>query len=79
VTRFDKPGEKWRISIDGGLGPRWRRDGRELFYVTANGAVMTVEIKAGAEFNAGKPTELFKADPLTRDYDVTADGQHSCL
>jgi hypothetical protein len=35
-----------------------------------------VQITADAEFNAGKPTELFKADPLARDYDVTADGQH---
>lgn len=75
VTRFDKPGEKWRISIDGGNFPRWRHDGRELFYLTADGAVMTVQIKVGPEFDAGKPAELFKADPLARDYDVTADGQ----
>ena len=76
VTRFDKPGEKWRISTDGGNLPRWRRDGRELFYLAPAGNVMMVQITADAEFNAGKPTELFKADPLARDYDVTADGQH---
>ena len=75
VTRFDKPGEKWRISTDGGNAPRWRRDGRELFYLTADGKVMTVQIKPGTEFNAGTPTQLFKADPLSTDYDVTADGQ----
>jgi len=76
VTRFDKPAEKWRISMDGGNFPRWRRDGRELFYLTADGTVMTVQIKVGPEFDPEKPTQLFKADPLTRDYDVTADGQH---
>jgi Tol biopolymer transport system component/tRNA A-37 threonylcarbamoyl transferase component Bud32 len=75
VTRFDKPGEKWRISTDGGNLPRWRRDGRELFYLTPDGKVMTVQTKPGTEFGAGSPMPLFKADPLSRDYDVTADGQ----
>jgi eukaryotic-like serine/threonine-protein kinase len=75
VTRFDKPGEKWRISTGGGNLPRWRRDGRELFYLTPDGKVMTVQIKPGTEFGAGSPMPLFKADPLSRDYDVTADGQ----
>ena len=75
VTRFDKPGEKWRLSTDGGNFPRWRRDGLELFYLTTDGTVMMVQIKVGPEFDAGKPMNLFKADPLTRDYDVTADGQ----
>lgn len=75
VTRFDKPGEKWRISTDGGNLPRWRRDGRELFYLMTGGKVMAVQIKPGTEFVAGSPIALFKADPLSRDYDVTADGQ----
>ena len=75
VTRFDKPGEKWRISTDGGNLPRWRRDGRELFYLMTGGKVMAVQVKPGAEFVAGPPMPLFKADPLSADYDVTADGQ----
>jgi serine/threonine protein kinase/Tol biopolymer transport system component len=75
VTRFDKPGEKWRISTDGGNLPRWRRDGRELFYLTLGGKVMAVQIKPGTEFATGSPMLLFKADPLSADYDVTADGQ----
>lgn len=75
VTRFDKPGEKWRISTEDGNFPRWSSDGRELFYLTADRAVMTVQIKVGSDFEAGKPTQLFKTDPLARDYDVTADGQ----
>ena len=75
VTRFEKPGEKWRISTEGGNLPRWRRDGRELFYLMTDGRVMAVLIKPGTEFDAGSPTPLFKADPLSRDYDVTADAQ----
>ena len=75
VTRFDKPGEKWRISTDGGNLPRWRRDGRELFYLMKDGKLIAVQIKPGTEFGAGSPMPLFKADPLSADYDVTADGQ----
>ena len=76
VTRFEKPGEKWRISSDGGNLPRWRHDGRELFYLAPDGEVMAVLIKAGTQFEAGKPARLFKADSLARGYDLTADGQH---
>ena len=75
VTRFDRPGEKWRISTDGGSKPCWRHDGRELFYLAANNRLMSVAIKPGDTFEASVPTALFKADPLSTEYDVTADGQ----
>jgi serine/threonine protein kinase/Tol biopolymer transport system component len=75
VIRFDKPGEKWQVSTDGGQAPHWRRDGKELFYLTPDGTMMVVELKPGEKFDAGAPKPLFKADPLWKDYDVTADGQ----
>ena len=75
VIRFDKPGEKWQVSTDGGGAPHWRRDGKELFYLTPEGTMMVVELKPGEQFDAGAPKQLFKADPLWKDYDVTADGQ----
>ncbi|HEV8133461.1 MAG TPA: hypothetical protein VGP85_02240, partial [Pyrinomonadaceae bacterium] len=75
VTRFDHPGEKWPISTDVGNNPRWRRDGKELFYLAADSKLMAVQIKPGEKFDAGAPTALFKSDPLSPDYDVTADGQ----
>ena len=77
VTRFDQPGEKWRISTAGGRSPQWRRDGKELFYLAADKKLMSVIIKSGAEtFEAGAPTALFKIDSILEgDYDVTADGQ----
>jgi Tol biopolymer transport system component len=76
VTRFDRPGEKWRISTEGGINPRWPGDGKELFYMTPDWKVMSVEVKSsGEQFDAGPPAQLFRADPLAAGYDVTADGQ----
>jgi serine/threonine protein kinase len=71
-----------RISPRGGMGPVWRRDGRELFYESADGKVMAVPVDVdGDEFRAGTPVELFGIrtqglvtnQPLN--FDVTADGQ----
>src|SRR5438132_916430 len=68
-------GSKWQVSSDGGTWPRFRRDGKELFYLAANGRLMSVEVKAntsGLEFSATKP--LFESHTTDR-YAVTADGQ----
>jgi Tol biopolymer transport system component len=82
VQTFPDPqGGKWMISRDGGVQPRWRRDGRELFFVSADSTMMAVEIDASAAFTPGNPTALFEApiwgggsvDNVTR-YDVSADG-----
>jgi Tol biopolymer transport system component len=75
VTAFDRPGEKTRISTEGGNGPRWRSDGKEMFYVTIDSKVMSVPVSSGDQFAIGKSALLFKGDPRTMDYDVTADGQ----
>jgi hypothetical protein len=40
----------------------WRRDGRELYFLTSQGQVMAVEVSAGGAFRASQPTELFRAD-----------------
>jgi hypothetical protein len=62
IQPFPGPGEPMRISTAGGDLPRWRRDGRELFYLTADGRVMAVPITAsGSTIDAGTPTELFHA------------------
>jgi len=60
------PGEgEWTISIAGGQQPRWRGDGKELFFVAADGKIMAVAVKpvggARASFEAGSPVELFDA------------------
>jgi Tol biopolymer transport system component len=67
------------VSHGGGTGPRWRGDGRELFYLAPNGKMMAVEVIAGQEFHAGTPTPLFQAPPGVVVGDVTADGKRFLL
>jgi Tol biopolymer transport system component len=52
---------KWQISMEGGMGPRWRRDGKELYYRAPDGIVMVVEVKAGTAFQSATPKPLFQA------------------
>jgi len=82
VSPFPIPNSKWQVSRGGGQQPRWRRDGKELFYLSAEGKMMAVGVKAGANLEAGTPVALFQTRPAqpisTQDvfsYDVTADGQ----
>jgi Tol biopolymer transport system component len=52
---------KWTVSRAGGTQPRWRGDGKELFYVAPDGKLMAVEIKATvAAFDHGAPQALFE-------------------
>jgi Tol biopolymer transport system component len=51
---------KWTVSTAGGTQPRWRGDGKELFYVAPDGKLMAVEIKANVTgFDRGAPQALF--------------------
>jgi serine/threonine protein kinase len=68
-------GERIRVSSDGGTMPRWRRDGRELFYLAPDGAVIAVPIAVGARPQPGLGSALFRVEGVLRDYDVAADGQ----
>jgi Tol biopolymer transport system component len=79
VQRFPGPGRKFQISTAGGGQPRWRRDGKELFYREVNGRLMAVPVTLGAaSLEAGAPQPLFDVRAITTpgiQYDVTADGQ----
>jgi Tol biopolymer transport system component len=60
VRSFPDSGGKWQVSTNGGGQPQWRRDGRELFYVSADRKLMAVEVNGnGPTFEAGTPKELF--------------------
>jgi len=78
VAPFPGPGRKWQVSGAGGLWPRWRRDGKELFYV-ANKTLMAAEVSAqGNNFVVGQVRPLFDIEPVFGgfySYDVSADGQ----
>jgi Tol biopolymer transport system component len=82
VAPFPGPGGNWKISTAGGSEPRWRRDGKELFYIAPDGKLMAVDVKAGATFEAGVAKPLFpirRREPISAadlfSYDVSADGQ----
>jgi eukaryotic-like serine/threonine-protein kinase len=76
-------GGKWIVSKGGGTQPRWRRDGKELFYISPDSKLMSVEVAAASgAFQAGSPKALFAvpilgggAVPIGTHYDVSADGK----
>ncbi|MBI3427487.1 MAG: serine/threonine-protein kinase [Acidobacteria bacterium] len=76
-------GGKWQVSIKGGDQPRWRNDGKELFYVAADGKLMAVAVQSqGAAFKPGAPNELFDLRALKtagRGYEVSSDGRKFLL
>lgn len=59
VQTVPASGAKYQISSAGGTVPRWRRDGQELFYVSADQKLMAVPIKLGATVEVGTPQPLF--------------------
>jgi Tol biopolymer transport system component len=59
VQSFPGPGGKWQISTSGGVEPRWRADGKELYYRAPDQKLMAVEVQAGSSFSAGVPQPLF--------------------
>jgi Tol biopolymer transport system component len=82
VTSFPEALGKWQVSSAGGTQPRWRGDGKELFYLASDGKMMAVPVTTGASFDAGAPAVLFQANArelvATSErvtYDVTKDGQ----
>jgi len=72
-------GESTLISNGGGTAPRWRRDGRELFYLSPDEKMMAVDVTPGEAFRAGTPTPLFQAPRGTIVGDVTPDGKRFLL
>lgn len=79
VQTFPTPGGKQLISTAGGSQPRWRSDGKELFYVAADGKMMAVSIRGGPSFQYDTPAALFQAPiqdfPNAFGYAVASEGQ----
>jgi dipeptidyl aminopeptidase/acylaminoacyl peptidase len=59
VMPFPPTGERWQVSSAGGVQPRWRADGRELFFLTQEGGLMALAIPAGGPRRAARPELLF--------------------
>jgi eukaryotic-like serine/threonine-protein kinase len=83
VSPFPSANGKWQVSSAGGEEPRWRQDGKELFYLSAEGKMMAVAVTKGASFKAEAPVALFQTErrrqPVSSfavfSYDVSGDGQ----
>jgi serine/threonine protein kinase len=81
VTTFPGAVGKWQVSRGGGE-PRWRGDGKEIFYLSPTGVLMAVPVDLGQTFSSGTPAPLFQVRgraPISSTdlftYDVTKDGQ----
>jgi eukaryotic-like serine/threonine-protein kinase len=74
------PGGKWQVSVAGGAWPRWRRDGREMFYLALDNKLMVAAVNGqGSAFEVDAVRPLFDARVVPNQgfsmYDVSADGQ----
>jgi Tol biopolymer transport system component len=89
VDSFPTAGHRQQVSVGGGMQPRWKRNGGELYYLTPDQTLMAVPVKSGpGRFDAGRATQLFRTrlvptgsqiDGWGTMYDVSADGQRFLL
>ena len=75
-----------QVSIGGGMHPIWRRDGKEIYYVDPDGAIMMVPVKTAAgTLSVGAATRLFRiplndiTSGFVSPFDVSPDGQRFLL
>jgi Tol biopolymer transport system component len=82
VTSFPGAAGKWQVSRGGGTEPRWRGDGKEIFYIGPSGMLMAVPVNSESIFATGTPAPLFQIHgraPISSTdiftYDVAKDGK----
>ena len=81
VRPFPGPGGTWKVSAMGGTDPRWRADGRELFFIAPDAELMAASVRtSSSSLEAGSPTALFQtrivtASTLKHEYVVSANGR----
>jgi hypothetical protein len=74
VVPFPQRNGKWQVSTGGGLDPRWRRDGKELFYVSPADELIAVDVREkSGSLEFGNPRTLFLTNSVAA-YDVAPDG-----
>ena len=80
LTAVPPTGERWQVSTSGGAQPRWRADGRALYFLSLSGQMMIVDVtaKPGAPPAISAPRELFatglQVTPGVDQYRVSKDG-----
>jgi Tol biopolymer transport system component len=63
---------KFRISTEGGVQPRWRGDGKEIFYLAPDGRLMAAAVKGESTLEVAAPSPLFKTETALMDDSVEA-------
>jgi Tol biopolymer transport system component/predicted Ser/Thr protein kinase len=84
IRSFPSNTRKVQVSVNGGVQPRWRRDSKELYYVSRSGTLMSVGVNSVERLDVGLPQVLFdialapevvQALPIRMsNYAVNADG-----
>ena len=81
VTTFPDAAGKWQVSRGGGTEPRWRGDGKEIYYLGPGGMLTAVSVNSQGSFSTGQPVPMFQfhgrapiSSTDTFSYDVTSDG-----
>ena len=74
VQSFPSGDTRTQVSTNGGMQPRWSRDGKEVFYVQGE-TLMSAAVTTGEGLSAGSAKLLFRHPNLGQGYDVTADGK----
>ncbi len=79
VAAFPTFTEKRQVSKGGGSQAKWRKDGKELFYVTVDGKAMSIDVRRSAKLETSAPKLLFQVpfrlEEQEIEYAVTGDGQ----
>jgi serine/threonine protein kinase len=76
IRPYPGPGSAIKVSTGGGTDLCWRRDGRELFYISNDNKMMSVDIRMTASsLESGSVRELFPRTPIMEAYDVFPDGK----
>lgn len=72
-------GGKWQVSTNGGIQPKWRKDGEELFFISGEKKLSAAEIQFSSTLKPGIPQTLFPVRVVYfaehHDYAVSTDGQ----
>jgi eukaryotic-like serine/threonine-protein kinase len=79
IAAFPSFTARQQVSAAGGVQPQWRADGRELFFLSLEGSMMSVQLTPGPDLTAATPRQLFATgidpDANVRQYAATRDGQ----